>query len=264
MTFGSCWTSCGVPSEIFCAVVEHRDPLGDAHDELHVVLDEQDGELQVVAHLADEADELQRFLRVHPRGGLVEEQELGLRRERTGDLEAPLIAVREVPCVVVVTAGEPAVVEQLRCPLMRFALLAPDPPRAQDAPDDPALQAAMHPDEDVLERRHLLKEADVLERPADAALGGGVWRRTGDVPAVEDDAARGRLVDAGDHVEERRLAGAVGPDQAHDGALRDREVDVVDRDQAAELLSQRVDLEQEVAHPGPSSGAWRTSISGSS
>ena len=220
MTFGSRWTSCGVPSEIFCAVVEHRDPLGDAHDELHVVLDEQDRELQVVPHLADEADELERLLRVHPGGGLVQEQELGLGGERTGDLEPPLVAVREVACVVVVTAGEPAVVEELRRALVRLALLAPDPRRAQDAPDDPALQAAVHADEDVLERRHLLEEADVLERPADAALRGGVRRRAGDVPAVEHDAARGRLVDPGDHVEERRLAGAVRPDQAHDRTPR--------------------------------------------
>ena len=34
--------------------------------------------------------------------------------------------------------------------------------------------------------------------------------------AVEDDRARGRLVDAGEHVEERRLAGAVRADQADD------------------------------------------------
>ncbi len=34
-----------------------------------------------------------------------------------------------------------------------------------------------------------------------------------------------------------------------DRSLGDREVDVVDRDQAAELLAQRVDFEQELAHP---------------
>ena len=57
--------------------------------------------------------------------------------------------------------------------------------RAEDAAEDPALQAGMHADEDVLERGHLLEEADVLERPADTALGGGARRRAGDVPAVE-------------------------------------------------------------------------------
>ena len=140
------------------------------------MLDEQDRELQVVPHLADEADELQRLLRVHPGGGLVEEQELGLRRERTRDLEAPLIAVREVACVVVVTAGEPAVVEQLGGALVRLPLFALHPRRSQDAPDDPSLQAAVHPDEHVLERRHLLKERmfwNVLPMPRSVAVCGG-------------------------------------------------------------------------------------------
>ena len=49
------------------------------------------------------------------------------------------------------------------------------------------------------------------------------------------------------------LPAPFGPDQAHDRALRDREVDVVDRDQAAELLSQSVDLEQELVVLAPRS-----------
>ena len=47
----------------------------------------------------------------------------------------------------------------------------------------------------------------------------------------------GRLVDAGEHVEERRLAGAVRADQRDDLAARHGEVDVVDGDEAAELLA---------------------------
>ena len=54
--------------------------------------------------------------------------------------------------------------------------------------------------------------------------------------AVERDRALGRDVQAGDHVEERGLAGAVRPDEADDAAARDREVDVADGHQAAEPL----------------------------
>ena len=59
-----------------------------------------------------------------------------------------------------------------------------------------------------------------------------------------DDLAAGRLVQPGDHVEERRLARAVRPDQADDRALLDREVDPVDRHQAAEALGQAAYVEQ--------------------
>ena len=63
----------------------------------------------------------------------------------------------------------------------------------------------------------------------------------------KNDEPRRRLVDAGEHVEERRLAGAVRADQADDRALGNGEVDVVDRDEAAELLAQPLRLEQRLA-----------------
>src|SRR6266508_377257 len=68
----------------------------------------------------------------------------------------------------------------------------------------------------------------------EAQRGDLVRRPTGDVEVAEIDAARGRPIQAGEHVEERRLAGTVRADQAHDGALRDIECHVVDGDQAAE------------------------------
>src|SRR5207253_7791972 len=132
------------------------------------------------------------------------------------------------------------------------------PPRARPA-DDPgenaAAQPRMHPDEDVLERRHLLKESDVLERAADAALRDRMGRQTGDVLTVELDEAARRLVDAGQHVEEGRLAGAVWPDQADGRPARDREVDVVDGQQATEFLPQGTRDEEVVGCAHGATGA---------
>src|SRR5581483_5031844 len=95
----------------------------------------------------------------------------------------------------------------------------------------------VHPDEDVLDRGHVLEETDVLERAPHAPRGDRVRRLAGDVLAEERDRAARRLVDAGQHVEERRLAGAVRADQRDHLAARHRETDVVDRDETAELLA---------------------------
>ena len=57
-------------------------------------------------------------------------------------------------------------------------------------------------------------------------------------------------IEAGDQVEERRLAGAVGPDQAEDLAGADLEVDAVERLQAAERLAQPLDDEQRLPRGG--------------
>jgi hypothetical protein len=54
----------------------------------------------------------------------------------------------------------------------------------------------VHPDEHVLERRHLVEEPDVLEGAADTALGDRVRRLVRDVLAVEGDLAVGDLVEA--------------------------------------------------------------------
>ena len=56
---------------------------------------------------------------------------------------------------------------------------------------------------------------------------------------------------AGDHVEQRGLAGAVRPDDGEDLALGDREAHIVDREQAAEALADALHLEQR-AHDGRS------------
>jgi hypothetical protein len=53
--------------------------------------------------------------------------------------------------------------------------------------DDPAAEARVHADEHVLERRHLLEEADVLERAPDAELRDRVRRLARDVGPVEHD-----------------------------------------------------------------------------
>src|SRR6478672_5664286 len=76
------------------AVVEHGDAVAQAHDELHVVLDQEDG-AAVAADAVDELAQHHLLGGVHAGGGLVEGDELGIGGERPGDLEAPLVAVAE-------------------------------------------------------------------------------------------------------------------------------------------------------------------------
>ena len=100
--------------------------------------------------------------------------------------------------------------------VVRLRLLAPDRRRAQDRAEPAALEPVVEPDEHVLLGRHVAEQADVLERPGDPEADDLVGLAAGDLRAVEHDPALGRDVQAGDHVEERRLAGAVGPDEADD------------------------------------------------
>ena len=71
-----------------------------------------------------------------------------------------------------------------------------------------------------------------------------------------------RPVEPGEHVEERRLAGAVGPDHRGDRPSCELEVEPVDGDQAAEALAHRLGGQQgsRGAHRGARS-SWTVSTS---
>ena len=90
-------------------------------------------------------------------------------------------------------------------------------------------------DAQVVADRQIGEQLEPLERAGDAEPGPLVRVEPADVAAVEQDPARGRRLQAGDDVEQRRLARAVRPDQTGDLAGARVEVDVGERAVAAEL-----------------------------
>ena len=75
------------------AEVQHDDAVGDAHDELHVVLDEQHAHAALGVDLLDQPGEVPLLDRVGARGRLVEQQHSRLGAQRPGDLQPALLAV---------------------------------------------------------------------------------------------------------------------------------------------------------------------------
>ena len=106
----------------------------------------------------------------------------------------------------------------------------------QPGGDEARPRARMSAERDVVEQAHVRAQLDVLERARHAEPRDVPLRLPGHVVAEELHAAGGHRQRAGDEVEHRRLAGAVGTDQADDLARAHVEADVVDRDQAAEAL----------------------------
>ena len=104
----------------------------------------------------------------------------------------------------------------------------------------------------MLQDSHLRKNAQHLEGPGDAAVGDFVRGQVGDVLAGEEHGAAGlRSVDARDEVEERTLARPVRPDDPVDRALRNLQLNIGQRNQAAEVLRESGELKQ---HPSSPSG----------
>ena len=168
-----------------CAVVQHRDPVGDAHDHAHLVLDEQDGDAQVVAQPADEARHLGGLGGVHARGRLVEQQQPRLRGERPRDLESTLVAVGQVAGLDVALAARGRRSSSSRSRLGRRPRLSS---RAWPACGGPPGSRSWSrcwcsPTSTFSMRGHAAEQPDVLVGPREAevgdlvgtAAGGSAW-----------------------------------------------------------------------------------------
>ena len=149
-----------------------------------------------------------------------------------------------------VARADPHELQQRHAAVDRVALLRAVALRAEQGARDGRLVPRVCADGDVLERRHVGEQADVLERPRDAASGDLVALRPDDGTPVEDDVARRRPVDARHRVEGGRLAGAVRADEPEDLAALDVERDVVERSEAAELHGDVAQREQRLADMG--------------
>src|SRR5262249_45646590 len=108
-------------------------------------------------------------------------------------------------------------------------------------------------DEDVLARGQAAEGLEPLERAPDAESGPLVRLATGDVAAVELHVPCARRLQAGDHVEERRLAGAVGADEARDVSGLDVDGQVAERLKPTEVDRHLVYVEKRHVRSVPSS-----------
>src|SRR5712692_5805761 len=204
----------GRPLGDLVAVVENEHDLAQPHDDLHVVLHEQH-RLALVAEAAHGLEQDQRRV----------------AHEHPHELDQLLLAVGEIAGVL---AGERLQLherEQLPRPALGGGPVA----------------AGHH--QQVLERGQLGEDARHLERAAHALHRDLPRLQSVDALAPEEDAAGVAPLEAGDAVEERRLAGAVGTDEAVDPAGLEAQRDAVDRGDAAEALLDAVDLERRRHRP---------------
>src|SRR5687767_623852 len=195
------------------------------------MLDEQHGQLEVVAESQQKVAERRHLLVAQAAGRLVEQQQPRLRDECPRELDALQRRVREPGRDVFRQMTEVDELESVVSAAPAIGLAEP-------------ARARVRADEDVLEHRHPGEERDVLERPCDAAADDLVWGEPQQIFAVVENRAGIRLVESRDDVEGRRLARAVRADQAEDLTLGDVERDVVEGDDSPEAASEVLDGEQ--------------------
>ena len=225
--------------------------IRDVHDQAHVVLDQHNGDA-VAAQTADDRRDAGGLHRIAAGRGLVEQKELGLARQCTGQFEALEIAERQAPRGPLRRRRKPDPLERGRGSLARDPVLPPDRGQVEEVGEHTGRFMAMAADHDVLEHAHAEENLQVLERARQAATREVFRRKPCHVLAGKAYAAPLGLVKAGDDVEQRRLSGAVGADDRKHEARGDGQAHVIDRTHAAEGDRQMLDDEY---HARPSARA---------
>ena len=156
-----------------------------------------------------------RRLRVEVAGRLVGQDQRGVVDERPRDGHALLLAARQA-------VGKARARGRRGRPARAGRARAPRPARRRTAVQLERQQQVLLDGEQRDQVEELEDEADVAAPEARAR----VLVERGEIGAVDHHAARRRAVDAGDQVEQRRLAGAAPPDQHDDLPARDRDRDV--------------------------------------
>ena len=236
-----------------------------AQDEVHVVLDDEDGNARFIDQATEVGEDLHRQRAGDAGHGLVQQQKTGFAHHRAPDVHQLALTARELACKVVRHVRHFEFIEHVvgpRKPSLLCGVLASLPQHVKR----PELVARRH--EEVLDDRHLAPQTRVLEGSSDAKAlnllrthGGGVFSEHLDAPS--------RLLEQpADAVERRRFPASIWPDQADHFALGHLEGDVLDRDEATELHAEAVHLQghahsstSAVAAPGRSG---RKGTSGSS
>src|SRR5262249_40372762 len=176
------------------------------------------------------------------------------------DAEDALVPVRQALRRLLDLGGQPGELEYVTAAL---DLLAREWPTAPQHLANAFLAMQVQSQKHVLQRRHLLEQRGELERPDQAALDDPVRSEPGDVLTVEPDRPGRRLEEPRQEVEAGGLARPVGADQPDDLALRDAEVEVLDRGEPVEALGELAGLQQRhaVSPPGSVSAPMRSAPS---
>ena len=189
MTAWSRWTSAGVASAILRPKFEHHDALGDVHHDLHVVLDEHERDVELVARGEDEGGHVLLLVDGHAGHRLVEQQQLRLLRQRAPELDALLQPVGEVVDALVAQVRDLQQREDLLGALALDDLVGDHVRQPQQPREHAAAAAQVAPGHDVLDHGQPAEQRRRLERARQPEPGDLVRRDLREVGVGEADVA---------------------------------------------------------------------------
>src|SRR5579863_6072031 len=146
------------------AEIEHCDAVADAHDEPHIVFDQEDGDAAALEP-GDGIQQHHAFRHVHAGRRFVEQENARLRCQRSRDLQKTLLRIRQLRGAIVGAVGKADGFQCLARASIKIRLASPVPRiRCQDI-EKRRRASAGGCDLDVFENAQVVENPDVLKRP---------------------------------------------------------------------------------------------------
>ena len=211
------------------ALAEHGNLLGERHNLIQLVRDDNDG-FAVVAHTPKDREQLLGLLRSQHSRRLVKDQNIRTAVQNLDDLDRLLLRHGHVVNLLVRVKFETVAHADLTHALrVRFDVVA---------------ALILETEDDIFRRGKYIHQFEMLVDHADP-MGKCIARRADGNPlAVHVDPSAVRIVNSGDHVHERRLAAAVLTENGEDLASLHAEAHVVVGDHLAERLGDADELDR--------------------
>jgi hypothetical protein len=216
------------------ALVEEDDRVGGLPGEADLVRDD-DHRGASLGQIPHDVENLADQLGVERRGGLVEQDQLGVEGERPGDGDALLLAAGELPRIGLLLVGQSDLGQELRGSLSGFGTLAD---RLDDVLEDGQVREEVEGLEDEADVRPLLEDLALgqLVEPVAVLAVPDQLAVDPDVPAVD-------LLEVVDGAQQGGLARAGRPQDHRDAALADGQVDALEHLVRPERLVDAADLD---------------------
>ena len=207
--------------------LQDRDPVADIHDEPDDVLDQDERDALLIADPAQQRVELGEPIDAQSHGGLVEQNDLRIADQRAGDLDHALLAEGQCsrgPIREVRHADEMQCAARL---LLRAHFLLAPATQAEAGAEKARCVCRCRPVIRFSSTVMPLNKLRGLEGAPKPKLRDVARLAADDRGSVEPDAPLLRTMHAADRVQQRGLAGAVGPDQPANLEPVDIEVDAL-------------------------------------
>jgi len=174
------------PFSEFEPIVEHNQAAADTHDDFHVMLNKENGDMEMLLHGLYQIHQSDFFSGIHTGGRFIQEKQFRAGGKGANQLDFPLEAVRKRDRQFIVNGGKVEEFEELADIIMHRHFILNKPAEPGDGLRETVLNVAVEGGLDGFINGERGKEADILESSGDTTPGDLVGLDAVDAVIVEN------------------------------------------------------------------------------